>query len=386
MMKNLEKMYDNFLEKVEENKMRLESGNYNCIPLPFPRMKYYIPGIQKSKNVIVTANSGVGKTQLVKFIYVYHAYLWCKKNKVPLKIFYFALEESKEEFIANAVCFFLKHEYNIDVDKDTILSMREVPISNYIMDKIKQLSPLMEDFLNVVDIQDNISNPTGIFLYLKEYAENNGVKHFKTITIEGEEKQVFDRYEQNNPEEYRIAITDHIGLLQPEQGMTLHQTLSYFSAEYGRKNLSKRYHYCFVIVQQQSAASEAKEYNNRGELNFSKLEPSLSDLGDNKYTQRDAHLVLGLFAPDRYEIVNYKGWSILKLQDNYRCIQVLKNRDGSSNLRGHLYFNGAVGKFCELPKINKDNTIDNLNSEKWYEEFKKNKEFWINNNNNLFSI
>lgn len=264
--------------------------------------------------------------------------------------------------------------------------MRDKPINDDILTKIQNLAPLMEDFLNVVDIQDNISNPTGIHKYLMEYAKNNGVTHYKEIEIDGKKEQVFDYYEQNNPEEYRIAITDHIGLLQPESGLSLHQTLSLFSAEYGRKKLSKRYNYCFVIVQQQSAASEAKEYNNRGELNFSKLEPSLSDLGDNKFTQRDAHLVWGVFAPDRYDIHNYRGWRVLNMQDSYRCIQVLKNRDGSSNLRGHLYFSGAVSLFKELPKIDREGNINGMNGDSWYEKFKQNREFWINNENNLFSI
>lgn len=52
-------MYDRFIDKVKENRVRLETGNYNCIPLPFPRMRYFIPGIQRGKNIIVTANSGV---------------------------------------------------------------------------------------------------------------------------------------------------------------------------------------------------------------------------------------------------------------------------------------------------------------------------------------
>lgn len=373
-------MFDKFIDTVTENKIRMESGQFNCIPLPFQRLRKYIPGIIRGRNVITTANSGVGKTQITKYVYLYHSFLWCRENKVPLKIFYFALEESKEEFIANSVCFFLDHIYSIRIDKDSILSMREKPLEDRILNKVKELSPLMEEFLEVVDIQDNISNPTGILKYLKNYAKNNGVIHTKELEIDGQKRQVFDYYEQNNPEEYRIAITDHIGLLQPENGATLHQTLSLFSAEYGRKTLTKQYNYCFVMVQQQSASSEAKEYNNKGELNYSKLEPSLSDLGDNKFTQRDAHLVWGLFGPDRYEIPQYRNWNIFYLNDNYRLLMVLKNRDGSTNVRTSLFFDGSCGYFHELPQ-NIKGQIGEMSSDAWYSEYKNDKRFWLKQTN-----
>lgn len=375
--------FGNFIDKVEENKERIETGKFNCIPLPFKRLRRFIPGIIRARNVIFTANSGVGKTQGAKFIYVYHAFLWCKENGVPLKIFYFALEESKEEFIANAVSFFLKDQFDFNVDKDTILSMREKPVSETIIEHIKKIAPLMEEFLEVVDVQDTISNPTGIFMYLKEYALNNGIVHRKNIVIDGKNVEVKDYYEQNDPEEYRIAITDHVSLLQPEDGMTLHQTIGKHSATYGRKELSKFYLYTVVNVQQQSAASEAKEYNNRGELNYSKLEPSLSDLGDNKLTQRDAHLVWGLFAPDRYEIPSYRNWNIFYLNDNYRALMVLKNRDGSSNVRTSLYFAGECNYFHELPK-NEKGVIGNFDASTWYDKYSQDKEFWLKENQNLF--
>lgn len=279
-------MFRDFIDNVKELRNNLIEGKKNCIPLPFERTSKFIPGIVRGRNVLITANSGVGKTQISKFMYVFWPFIWCRDNGVKLKGFYFALEESKEEFIASATSFFLRWYYNISIDIDTLLSMKGV-FSDEILQTIEKIEPLMDEFLETFVIEDNISNPTGIFKYLKNYAEENGTTYYKTKEIDGEEVEIFDRYEQNDPEEYRIAISDHISLLGQEQGKNLHQVISLFSAEYGRKKLTKRYNYCFVMVQQQSASSEAKEYNNKGELNYSKLEPSLSDLADNKFTQRD---------------------------------------------------------------------------------------------------
>jgi hypothetical protein len=374
-------MFREFLDKVIELRDNLIGGKQNCIPLPFKKTSRYIPGIVRGRNVTVTANSGVGKTQITKFMYVFWPFIWCRENNVPLKVFYFALEESKEEFIASATSFFLRWYYNISIETDTLLSMNGV-FSDEILGHLRKIEPLMDEFLKTVIIEDNISNPTGIFKYLKNHAVENGTTTYKNMTIDNKEVKVFDTYEPNNKEEYWIAVADHIGLFTEEQGKTLHQTISLFSAEYGRKKITKRYNYCLIQVQQQSASSEAKEYNNKGELNYTKLEPSLSDLADNKFTQRDQHLVWGLFSPDRYEIPVYKNWDIQKLQDNFRSLHVLKNRNGRSNIKVSLYFEGDTNFFSELPSVDSDimgkKSILGIPIEQWYSKFKNNIKFWLN--------
>jgi len=373
-------MFDRFLKKVITYRDRLIEGKTNCIPLPFERTKAFIPGLVRARNVIVTANSGVGKTNFTKFLYIFWPFLWCRENNVSYTGFYFALEESREEFVASAASFFLHHFYKIRIDVDTLLSMNGV-FDEEILNALRDLEPLMTEFLEVVDVQDNISNPTGILKHLETFAKENGKIFTKIIKVKNEdneleEVEVFDRFEATDPEAYWIAVTDHVSLLQQESGLSLHQTITRFSAEYGRKKITKKYGFLFVAVQQQSAASEAKEYNNKGEVIFDKIEPSLSDLADNKFTQRDAHLVWGVFAPDRYGIETYRGWNIAHLEDNYRSIQIIKNRNGRSNIRISTYFDGAVNFFKELPQI-KDKFIDGLASDNWYQKFKVNKEFWI---------
>ena len=123
------------------------------------------------------------------------------------------------------------------------------------------------------------------------------------------------------------------------------------SAEYGRKNITKRYGCCMALVQQQAADTEKQQYTNSGQSIEAKLEPSLSGLGDNKLTQRDAFIVLGLFAPARHDIPKHMGYDITILKDWYRCLMILKNRMGVPNLRTALLFNGACNTFSELPKV-----------------------------------
>jgi len=105
-----------------------------------------------------------------------------------------------------------------------------------------------------------------------------------------------------------------------------------------------------VNVQQQASAKEQVQYNFKGKSIEEKLEPSLDGLGDNKSTQRDANVVLGLFAPDRYGIEAHNDYDITFFRDRYRSMTILKDRDGISNKKLPLFFNGASDYFKELPK------------------------------------
>lgn len=72
----------------------------------------------------------------------------------------------------------------------------------------------------------------------------------------------------------------------------------------------------------------------------------IKNFQDNKM----ADLVLGLFAPTRYEIADYRGYNINKMRDSYRSLIFLKDRNyGLANNYVHLYFNGATNIFKELP-------------------------------------
>jgi replicative DNA helicase len=84
------------------------------------------------------------------------------------------------------------------------------------------------------------------------------------------------------------------------------------------------------------------------------VEPQLSDFKDTGATQEDANTVVALFNPFRYGIGTHRGYPILEgnypLRRDYRSGHILKNRDGMDSMSMGFHFQGAVGKFEELPK------------------------------------
>lgn len=52
-------VFDRALEKLKLRRDRINSGLVNCIPLPFPRLRNWLPGIEKKRYTIITANQKV---------------------------------------------------------------------------------------------------------------------------------------------------------------------------------------------------------------------------------------------------------------------------------------------------------------------------------------
>lgn len=292
------KTFDRVLKEIKENKKLREEGKDLLIPFPFPRFSKYVPGIQKGRYFICTANSKVGKTQICDFLFLYSPYYFVKErvSNIKVRIFYFSLEMSKEDKVKQAIAHKLYRDTGAILSTDKIDSLfKDYTLTNEVLSQIESYSEWFEEFEKTVTYIDNIRNPYGIYKYMREYAYNNGKfisKSGNEIPIElireNKEEAVrsVDHYQPNDPDEYVIVITDHVGLLTPEKGGDIHETIGNFSSNYCL-SLRDRFKYIIVNVQQQAAAQEGIE-----NFKLDKLQPSANGLGDNKLTQRDKILII----------------------------------------------------------------------------------------------
>ena len=354
-----ERTYDAAYNRIIGNRDRVLSGKVNCIPFKLPRLQKFVPGLEPKTYTIITASSGVGKSKLAKLLYVIRAYEYVRDNPdcgIKLKIFYFCLEEYREIFMQSLIIHRLYSLYNKRVDIKVLNSMQpENVLDEETVEQIRDLKEYFDEMeRNCLVIYDRLKSPEKIYHALKSYAEANG-------------KWENDVYVPNDPEELIVPIFDHISLLQPSKGESLHEAINRFSSNF-LVDLRNTYGMSPIVVQQQSSDKEKQVYTTSGSSVESKLEPSLDGLADNKKTQRDADMVLGLFAPNRYEIPQHRGYNIRKMQDFYRSVSVLKNRYGASNLRVGTFFDGCVGDFVELPNVSDEvqmsrvfNLIETLN-------------------------
>lgn len=349
------RIYDDLYKSIEHNIAKKESDGFTSILCPFSRLSNKgFPGWVKGTYTILTASSGIGKTKFTKSFTVNSVYNFVKQNPyIKLKIFYFALEESKEVFWLSMLSSILYDIYQIQLSPQQLLSLGEYNLDRSILQKIESVKSELYQMEDSIEVIDNVFNPYGIYKRVRDYFDNPEIGEFEKIQTET--GVINGKFKYKSEDTYVFVITDHISLLVPDangkynQQNSLHEAMNYFSQEYCLKQMCKRLQCVVINIQQQSANKEAQEFH-KGQTIEKKLEPSLDSLADNKLTQRDADMVLGLFAPTRYEISTYRGYNIARMKDSYRSLIFLKDRNyGLANNYVHLYFDGASNIFKELP-------------------------------------
>lgn len=335
-------LFNRAIKFVKRRRKNIIEGNFNCIPIPFNRFRKIFPGIEQKKYYLVSANSKVGKSQITDYLFVYNAYKFCKENNIPLKIFYFSLEQDKLTKTLQAFCHLLYIEKGIRISLKQLRSTN-LALDEDIIKEIEEFKEWFEGFEKSVIYIEDIKNPYGIYKYVRDYMKENGTVHFKEIKdAQGNVLKLFDYYEPNDPTSYTISIVDHYSLLLVEKGKDLSQSMRDMS----HYNILLRNNYGVtpVGVQQQANAQEGIE-----NIKLGKLLPSFNGLADCKDTQRDIDLAIGLFTPHRHEMKTYLGYDIEYFKDNIRFLNIMGGREGGFGEIAPLFFDGAVTFFKELP-------------------------------------
>lgn len=364
----------NDLRKIKEDK---DAGKLFCIPFQnYPKLSESVPGIVPGMITMITAGSGVGKTQVAKALAVREPLEYAVKNNMKLKIFYFALEESRQEFVDTMICNYVSQKSGLQIDILALQGYREKSIDSKIMLIIETYVEEMEELLSSVEVIDSVYNPTGIYKYLRNYADENGTHHYdekifiknkidedgKKYTIE-EKVRPYSHYVPNDPNQMTIVVVDHMSLLTPEKNkdtgstMNQHQTMAHWSTNYALKQITKHWNWAVVNIIQQEQSGEREQFTMKGDSIQKKTEPSLAGFANNKEIQRDAKVILGVYAPDRYGFEEYHGYDIRRMRDTFRAIKVLKNRFGPPNKYHHMLFDGATNRFKELPKASESHLM-----------------------------
>jgi replicative DNA helicase len=349
------------LATIANKRNRLLEGKINCIPWGLPRFEEQNPGIEQGKYYLVTANSKVGKTQITDALFLYNIAQQLIDNLIDIrfKLFYFTLEMSSEEKMLACFANILYVKEGLRISPTDLKSTKADKIlPEDVLAIIQKYEPYFNKIEEFVEFIDSVRHPYGIYNLVRKYALANGTVVNKQIVIDGEVTEVEDYYQPNDPDEYVMVIVDHIGLIASEKRngvqLSLHESISVLSSDYLLK-LRNRFNYIPVVVQQQSQAQESIENKKHN-----KLKPSLDGLGDNKLTQRDANVILGLFSPFRHEIPDYFGYDITRFKDNIRFLEILGGRDGGAGTVCPLYFDGAVNFFKELPLPNDAATMKSV--------------------------
>lgn len=339
--------------------------------LPFPdrlsRLDNLVGGIGKETNLIITSISGGSKSTLMYDLLINSSKeLLDTYSDINVKITLFIniLEESVESMQLREIVSRLSSK-NINLNVKDLEGRKLDSFSEQIMNTI-------DECIGEIEIENQeyseklsvnwLSEPNGFGLYKKvrEYAAQNGKFYLdnKEVFSTNNQHPKFDKYIPNNPNELVIVASDHIKLYSSESGKSWYESLEYFSQIYCRRIMNLKFGYATVNVQQQSSASEAIVFDNKGKVIIENTYPTLNKLGDITTTQRDATVALGIHNPLKYGVkkqvigglsIDYeafreKGFEI-------RNIHILKNRFGGlEGSRLPCIVDYKTRKFYQLPK------------------------------------
>lgn len=346
-------LFDRALENLKVRRQRILDGKINCIPLSFPRLRAYLPGIEKRRYNIITANQKVGKSKLADYILVYEPFFYAIEHpdQLRLKILYFTLEMGKEEKFYDFLCHLLYRLDRIRIGPTDLKSTSaDKPVPQEILDLIdsERYQKYIRKFKEIVTYIDSERNPTGINKYCRNFALSRGKFHFKKVIVKNElgleeEKEIIDYYEPDDKDEYVLVILDNYSNLMQESGMNKMQTIEKMSKYFITQR--DQFNFNITAIQHQAQAQEGIENQK-----LNKMMPSSDGLADCKTTTRDVNLILGLYNPFKYGLKDYEGYDITKFRNNIRFMQVIEDRDnGAASQVCPLFFDGAVSVFNELP-------------------------------------
>lgn len=344
-------LVDRIIDNLYIRREKVLRGEVNCIPSPLKRFSSQFPGIEQGLFYLISGASKSSKTQIMNFLFLYTAILYGYNNpdKITPRIFYYPLEEKKEQIITRFICYLLYTTFDIRCDPKSLNSINaDKPIDLDTLEAINdpKIMDILKYFEEHVEFKES-KNPTGIWKDITKYAELNGTIHKKEYTtkdIDGTVKKgyAFDYYTPNNPNEYVMWIVDHVSLIETERGFNLRESINKL-CEYLILARNK-YNYIPVICQQQNIETIGLEA-----YKANKVKPTLAGLADSKDTGKAIDVMLGITNPFAFEMPKYLNYDITKLKGNFRCLEVVLNRGGESNSICPLYFDGAVNYYRELP-------------------------------------
>lgn len=351
---------------IEERKQRLDSGKINCIPTPLRQFKYDFPGTEQATYYLISGGAKASKSKFTNFIFLFNTilYLYEHSDLIRLKVFYALLEETQLNIMLKFMCYVLFVRYRIRTDIKELKSIEQRrSVKPEVLEIIKsiEMQSILRFFEEHIEwIPDR--NPTGIFNTLEKYAQSHGVVHKKWS--EPLQKEVFDWYEPNDPDEYVLCIIDHIGLISTERGFDLRESIKKLS-EY-LKIVRNKYGYSPVVVQQQNSETLSLDA-----FKQNKVYPTQKGLLDCQDTARDCDVFLGIVNPYSFEFKAFgenNGYDITRLRSYGRWLKVVQGRDGESDATLGMYFDGATGWYTALPKY-----TDTIEMNKVYQLVQRNR-------------
>mgnify|MGYP003575072694 CR=1 FL=1 len=310
------------------------------------KINRYLYGTHRGRYYLIGADSGVGKTTLTDFMYVYNLFKACEELSIPLDILYFSFEISvimkKGRWIS--MLYFLKYGETIPTDLVygwTADPSRVMTADQYA--KVKVISEEVERIFSKIRFVETSVTPYRMFDMMLHRAGAYGDLVKNASKASGPSAYV--GYKNNTPDVVKVTVVDHLALAD-DMGKGLKASMDLASSLFVKaRNLWDE---TVVVIQQFNTELQSASREHKHEMAYV---PTRQDLGDSRYTYRDADVVLGLTKPVDYQLTKLREYTELSKWGKYFLqLHIMKNRYGGGTGDFVPLFNNPIaGVPEELP-------------------------------------
>jgi hypothetical protein len=213
----------------------------------------------------------------------------------------------------------------------------------------------IDPILDYVDIVEGPMNPTGIWHYVKKYAEHHGMIKETPYLTKDNITRTLKEYIPTNSRLVTIIVIDHIGKCKGEtiEGTYYHpqsKSLMDKMSDYCSSVFRDLYGFTPVVVSQFNRGLEDTQRRIKTEMS-----PLPSDFKSTGNLYEDSDVALALYNPYKLGDLSNLGYNISALVDSngynrFRSCYVLKNSYGVDDIAYGYNFIGEIGLMNELPK------------------------------------
>lgn len=334
---------DDFYALVERGR----KGENSSLPIGLPRMEEYIEGLSQGNQILIGAGSGVGKTTLLLYSYVYKP-LMDTDNDKDLHIIFWNLEMSESQILGKLLSIYIYETYGEIISfKEMFSRGRDTVLSDDKYDLLKECRPILEIFMDRI-----IFHPGPLTAGTFDDVTKNDLLKFGRFED--------GNYIPNNPKQIVEIIVDHLSLTRATQGRTKKEEMDQISNHaVSFRNKCKILTFVFLMQLNRN------QFGNERLKNDNLREPDESDLKDSGTMLEDSMTALLLFSPSKAKLATHRGYDITELQDSYRSLKCIKNRFGAADVAIGLGFYGEIGVFKELPPSSQINDYEIYKDPSW---------------------
>ncbi|SEW21861.1 DnaB-like helicase C terminal domain-containing protein [Chitinophaga sp. YR573] len=341
-------LFDSFMIYVDQGLDGIHEG----IPIGIEKLDEYL-SLRKSMLYVLGGYTGSAKTSLVDDLFVLNPYDYMLRNGKPekLRIIYWSMERKKVFKVAKWV------SHKIFKDTGRIIPMKrllgwvrkEQRLNEQEQEIVRGCKEYFDNMFKYIRIIDGRQNPTGIRKEIQRIAEENGdlrnLNQFERV------------YKPSDPSITWLHIFDHVGKLKGENGKNLKETIDSFSDDTSNYTRDLFGHSAVILSQFN------RDIANPFRLKNGDVEPRLEDFKNTGDLTEDADLVMSIFDPWRYKVLDPNGYDLNKLRSAdgakmYRLFNILKSSYDTEGIRIGLAFLPQTGIFKGLPPSNTMTSAD----------------------------